>query len=346
MIVKVNFFQKSFDSWKRNFMFAWHQGNYLKYLKNRVQWYLHPNMRKVSKFPLHLDIETTAACNLSCPMCANRHVTNAKFKNYGHMEFDLFKKIIDECAENNIFSIRLSWRGEVLVNSRFLDFVRYAKVEKKIPQVSFLTNGIKLKDEIAKKLIEYGVDYISVSVDGLEEIYEQIRYPAKFNDIYNNLLSFRKLREQMGKKKPMIRITTLWPAIDSNPDEYYQKMSKVCDMIVYNPLKDYSIKIQDREYFKTCQFLWERNFVGYDGSIRPCSNTINDFIIGNAYDTSIKEVWHGDLMKKLRRQHSSGRRLDVFPCNECSYGVDYEKHWKGRNWTDWDPRELLPKENE
>lgn len=343
-MVKVNFFQKSFDTRYRDFLFSYHQGNYFKYLKNRIQWYLYPNIKKVSTFPLHLDIETTALCNLRCPMCANRYVTDEKFRKYGNMDFDLFKKIIDECAENHIFSIRLSWRGEVFTNKRFIEYVRYAKVQRKIPQVSFLTNGVKLKEDVARELIDIGVDYISVSIDGMDELYEKIRYPSKFSDVYQNLSMLKKLKKQMGKKKPMVRITTLWPAIAKNPDVYYKKVSKISDKIVYNPLKDYSITTQDRKDFNVCQFLWERLFVGFDGSVHPCSNTKNEFIIADANENTIKEIWHSDKINELRETHQQGKRLDIFPCNKCSYGVDFEKHWRDRNWKNWEPNELLPKE--
>ncbi len=343
-LVKVNNFQKKFDSKLRNFMFSWNQGHYLKYLKNRVQWHLYPNIKRVADFPIHMDIETTAKCNLSCPMCPRRYLADDRYNSFGHMGMDLFKKLVDECADNKIYSIRLSWRGEVLVNPNLADYVHYAKVVKKIPNVSFLTNGSLLKGEVAKKLIEHGLDYISVSIDGLDEAYNRIRKPLIFEKIYNNVKEFQELKRKMERKKPLIRVAALWPAIATDPDRYYEKISKIADKIVYNPLKDYAVTSQDEESFTMCQFLWERMFVQFDGKVQPCSNLKNEFVIGNANESSIKQIWHSDKMEELRSIHKAGRRLDIFPCNECSYGVDFEKKWKGRDWTNWDPSELMPKE--
>jgi len=276
-------------------------------------------------------------------MCANRYVEQDKFRSYGHMGMELFKRLIDECARYNIFSVRLSWRGEVFTNPDFLSCVQYAKREKKIPQVSFLTNGAKLKGENAEALIDAGVDYISVSVDGMGEMYEKIRYPSKFDRIYRNLADFKALKEKMGRKKPQIRITTLWPAIAGVSDAYYRTMSQVADKIVYNPLKDYSIMTQDRKSFVTCQFLWERLFVGFDGTVHPCSNTKEEFVIGDANQQTIRDIWLGEKMRTLRELHQQERRLEVSPCNTCSYGVDFERRWKDRDWKHWDPKELLPR---
>lgn len=343
--VEVNTFQKSFDSKLRGLAFIWHQGNTLKYLLNRYRWHFYPKMGKVYPFPLHVDIETTAKCNLRCPMCPSRHLSNEDYGKYGHMDFELYKKLVDECAENGVFSIRLSWRGEVLVTPEFEKYVHYAKVVKKIPNVSFLTNGAMLKGKLAEKLIDYGTDYISVSIDGLKDIYEEIRYPVKFDTIYNNLKKFKELKRQKGKKKPVIRITTLWPAIAKDPKAYYDKMSLVCDKIVYNPLKDYSLTEPIKTDF-ICQFPWERLFVAFNGDVQPCSNTKEPFIIGNAEETTLSEIWHGSRMNELRDQHSVGKRMEISPCNRCSYGIDYSNIWIDRDWTDWAPRELLPKEKE
>ena len=345
-LIKVNTFQKGYDTLYRNFKFSWNQGHYSKYLRNRIEWYLYPNLRKVSKFPLHLDIETTARCNMHCSMCPRRYVSNERpgvYDAYDDIDMGLYKKVVDECADNNIYSIRLSWRGEILVTPMLPEYIYYAKVVRKVPNVSFLTNGSLLKGELAEKIIDYGTDYISVSVDGLGEIYDKIRYPITFDEIYENLDNFRRLRNKKGVKKPVVRVTTLWPAAARDPEKYYKKMRKVADKIVCNPLKDYSITTQDKKDFVLCQFLWERLFIGFNGMVQPCSNEKDGFVIGDANNSSIKEIWHSKKMNELRRMHRRGQRLDIFPCNECSYGVDYEKRWKGRDWTSWDPDELIPK---
>ncbi|MBW7941747.1 MAG: radical SAM protein [Candidatus Kuenenia stuttgartiensis] len=337
--IKVNSFQKRFDSRWRNFIFNWNQGNIIKYYLNRYQWNMYPKMGKVSAFPLHVDIETTAKCNLRCGMCPSRELSKEKYGEYGNMKMELFRKLVDECTENKVFSIRLSWRGEVLINHDLVKFVHYAKVVKKIPNVSFLTNGSLLKGELAEKLIDYGVDYISVSIDGMDGMYEKIRYPLKFRSICENLKNFKELKRKKGKKKPVIRVTTLWPAIAQDPEAFYTRMSSICDKIVYNPLKDYSITEPQKKDF-ICQFPWERLFVGFDGKVQPCSITTDSFVIGDTNKNSLKDIWQSTEMNDLRNVHSKIKRMDVIPCNKCSYGIDYSKLWDGRDWTKWNPEEL------
>ena len=114
------------------------------------------------------------------------------------------------------------------------------------------------------------------------------------------------------------------------------------DKIAVNTLKDYNIATQDKKDFNMCQFLLERLFVCFDGLVQPCSNEKEGFSIGDCNKDSIRDIWHSDKMKEIRALHEAGKRLEMYPCNVCSYGVDYEKRWKNRDWTKWDPMELMP----
>jgi len=80
---------------KKNFMFDLKRtkGHLFSFLMNRIRWHIYPRTHYVSKFPDHIDIEISSACNLRCPMC---YTITDEFKekvNVGMMDFDLFKKI-------------------------------------------------------------------------------------------------------------------------------------------------------------------------------------------------------------------------------------------------------------
>ena len=138
--LKVNFHQNPFDTSCRYWNFILNQGSFADYFFNRINWYAGPKNGYITPFPLHVDIETASTCNMSCPMCYRDQL-----KDTGQMDFDLFKKAVDECAENNVFSIRLSWRGETLTHPRIKEMIAYAT--HKIKNVSFLTNAFFLQIE-------------------------------------------------------------------------------------------------------------------------------------------------------------------------------------------------------
>jgi len=337
--VHVNWFQKEIDSPDRKWSFIEKQGNMLKFLLNRHQWYYYPRIHKILDFPLHVDIEISAVCNMECPMCMRRH---SDISGYGHMKFELFKKIVDECAENHLFSVRLSWRGEALTHPQFTRFAHYVKVEKKIPNVSFLTNGLRLDESISRDLVGIGIDYVSISVDGIGKTYDSIRAPMKFEDTYHAISTLKKIRDSAGKSKPQIRVSGLWPAIAQNPDEYFKKMTRVADKIVSNPVKDY--RMTENTKFKDdyiCQFPWERLFIGFDGSVQPCSNSIERLIVGDVNKQPLAYIWKENEIERLRDAQIEGRSNEYFACSRCSYrcDVDYDDQLK-KDWAGWDPTVL------
>lgn len=340
--VSVNWHQQEVDTQEREWAFVRNQGNVIKFLYNRHQWYNYPRLSRIGAFPLHVDIEVTARCNLECPMCPRRH---ADISDYDHMEIDLFHKIVDECADHNLFSARLSWRGESLSHPNFLDLVHYIKCEKKIPNVSFLTNGHYLTEKIARGLVEKGLDYISFSVDGIDAIYDKIRAPAKFGSVFNNIKRLKEIRDRAKVKNPQIRVSGLWPAIAQNKSAYFEKMSKLADKIVSNPVKDYGVD-EKTEFISEfiCPQPWERLFIGFDGKVQPCPNSVERLYIGNCKKTSLAEIWNGEELSKLRADHIVGNIDNYFACSRCSFRVntDYKAQLK-KDWSDWSPTEYLPK---
>ena len=78
------------------------------------------------------------------PMCFQQHMPIPK---EGYIDFELYKRVVDECAENKLYSIRLCHRGEPLLHSKIVDMVKYAK-DKGIKEVFTLTNGLLLNEKL------------------------------------------------------------------------------------------------------------------------------------------------------------------------------------------------------
>lgn len=311
----VNFHQKPFDTPLRYWNFVLNQGHFIEYFFNRINWYSAPQSKYVLPFPLHVDLESASTCNMSCPMCYRDQLDRT-----GQMEFDLFKEAVDECAQNNVFSIRLSWRGETLTHPRIKEMIAYAT--RKIKNVSFLTNAFYLEEDICDCLIQNQVNYVAVSFDGIEDTYEIIRHPAIFKDNYERLAKLLELRAKAGSKLPQIRLCTIWPAIKEDPDAYRNTMSDVSDYMVYNPY----INFKGPMKFKTdfiCQYPWERIVIGFDGMAQCCTGwNADDIILGNIRDISIARMWQSDQLDKIRQMHASGERMLLNSCSNCRHGSE------------------------
>jgi len=291
------------------------------YAENRRQWTQNAKERIIADYPLHVDIELASVCNLKCPMC---YTVTQEFKekvNQKLMDFDLFTKIVDECAANGVYSIRLSLRGESMLHKRFLDCVIYAK-SKGIKEVSSLTNGIRLNEEKFVALMEAGMDWITISFDGLGETYEKIRKPAKFDRELEKIRAYAQIKKDRGSVKPVIKVQSIFPAIEENPEAFYNTFAPITDMVSANPLiggyMGDTTSLPKEETFQ-CPQLYQRLVIGADGLVMMCSNDeAGTQIIGDMKHQTVHEVWHGKKMSKVREIHSRcAGANEISACANC-----------------------------
>lgn len=317
-MVKVNVDQFALDTKFRKWRWSWYKRHPLSFLKNRIQWYLYPNLKYVPKFPVHIDFEVSSICNLKCPMCYRPHRAD---KNDGVMDFDVYKKAIDESAKHGLYSIRLSWRGEPTLNPRLIEMVEYAK-QKGIKEVSFITNGFKLDSKISEGLTKVGLDYLSVSIDGTYSKYEEIRYPSKFDGMVNRLKVLRELRDDIGKGFPRIRINSIWSAIKDDPKEYFDIFSPIVDYITINPDYDHSEKDTEINPNHICQYLYQRMTVMWDGIVPLCiCDKSKEVILGNIQKGSLRDMWCGEVMNDMRKRQREGKIKTILPCTKCQRSI-------------------------
>ena len=175
-------------------------GNIEEYEEYRKKWKNFPKNKILNDYPLHVDIELASICNLRCPMCYTISPEFRKKVNAKLMEWDLFTKIVDECSKAKIFSVRLSFRGEAFLHPKFVECVKYCK-SKGIKEVSSLTNGLRLDEKMFEELCDAGMDWITISFDGLDKTYEKIRYPAKFKRAIEKIKNYHLIKKKKKKHK-------------------------------------------------------------------------------------------------------------------------------------------------
>lgn len=292
-----------------------------EYRKNRSEWEKFPAKMYVAPYPLLVDLELSTLCNLKCPFC---YTITQEFKDKVKatlMDYSLFTRIVDEIS-GHVYALRLSLRGEPTLHPRLKDCIQYAK-SKGIYEVSMLTNASKMTPDYFKEIMDAGIDWITVSFDGLYENYEKNRYPLKFEEIYNNLKKSIQMRDKSGCVKPVIKIQTIWPAIEKNPSSYYKIMAEVSDLVAFNPLidcintKNYE-EIEFEEDF-ICPQLYQRLVISADGRALLCANDEHsEHIVGDAYRQSIYDIWHGQQLKDVREIHrKKDGFLKISICRKC-----------------------------
>src|SRR5262245_43640074 len=110
---------------------------------------------RAPRLPEIVQIESTNICNAKCVFCPRDEM----HRRQGIMTFDLFKKIVDECAELGITHVRVHNYGEPFLDRHLTEKVRYAK-EEGIKEVGMISKGSLVTEKIARGMIEAWLDSI------------------------------------------------------------------------------------------------------------------------------------------------------------------------------------------
>lgn len=315
MKTKINVTQLCMDDANRQRLWEENRRFPLRYFQNRFQWFKYPKWNYVAPFPLHVDFEVSSRCNLSCPMCFRRHFDNKH--EFMDMDFALYKNGIDECAKHELYSIRLSWRGESALHPELLEMISYAR-QVGIKEISFLTNGSALSEKFSMGLIKSGLDYITISVDALDNAYNELRAPLDFIQTYENIKRLYKLKEKHGNGFPKVKVQGIYEYFKNRESEYYETFMPITDNISFNVKHDYELRNVVQEDSLFCPYLWQRLTITASGLIPICiSDWDLDIPIGDLKTDTIESVWNGAKMKEFRALHLDNRRLELKPCQKC-----------------------------
>ena len=302
-----------------SFMYFIKQGHIMAHFIDRVKFRWFPKFAFKSNFPSHLDVETSSACQMKCPMCYTTYMDTEK---KGIMDFNLYKKIINEAIKYNVYSIKLSWRGEPMLNKNIVKMISYAK-QSGICEVAMLSNAERLTPELAKAITDAGLDWISLSVDGNANTYNIIRAPAIFEETLEKIRVLREYRDKVGKKKPLIRIQSILSAIQNSFDEFISIWDGIADRVnfISDQARDFDVKGMYHDQNYVCPTPWQRMSISHNGVVHQCISDYNGYMImGDVKKQSLYEIWHGGQFRKLRERFRKHTYLEH--CEACLFCTD------------------------
>ncbi|KPA11755.1 radical SAM protein, partial [Candidatus Magnetomorum sp. HK-1] len=255
-----------------------------------------------------------------CSHCFRQYID---IKENDFMPLEVYKKIVSECGREGLFTLKFSMRGEPLLHPDIVKMVKYAK-ENNIKEVWINTNGGPITEKLAYEIISSGVDWITMSFDGLGKTYEKIRIPLKFEESLSKLKMLRKVRDEL-KADTMLNVQTIWSAIKDNPDEYIKLMKNIVDRVAYNPDMNFKEVILVPDDYFVCPRLWQRICITSQGNYLKCPSDFQmEEILGNVKNFSVKQAWT-ILQENQRQLHLSGRKKESVVCKKCHHGAKMKK---------------------
>jgi len=298
------------------------------------------------KQPIFATLRVTDNCNLNCIMCPRNDPEAAK--QFGEISFKNYKKLID--AIPNLHRVTPVGLGEPLLHPEIFEILKYTK--KKGIEILLITNGMLMDPKTAKKLLDIGVDHITVSLDAAnQELLSEIRRGANFDLIIKNtqfLIGLRnagKYKTKVGfgatlMKKTLAEMPKLAKlAARTGVDELI--IQELQEEMSPNMSKEDSLRYQKQkekykqvlvETKKICdeKGLWMRiptlkQNTKHTTCTEPWTTiTINakgnvtpccaiyDVFFGNVYEQDFKEIWNSPQFVGWRKKMKSNN-----PPNQC-----------------------------
>ena len=166
-------------------------GSIVRLIKEEGQILIEPDLHVLRR----LYIEPTSGCNLKCQTCI-RHTWNEPF---GNMSAEIFEKVVRSLKSfPHLQSVMLAGFGEPLFHPEVGRMVFRLKKESKA-RVEITTNGTLLQEDLARALLEAGLDRLWVSFDGTSETsFNDIRHGANFRTVLRNVQRMRELATVMN----------------------------------------------------------------------------------------------------------------------------------------------------
>ena len=297
--------------------------------KYRLNYDLASNLNLLS-FPIQLDFELNASCNLKCPMCPiSAESPKGKGKNTW-FDFDFFKELIDYSIKKGTRAIKLNYINEPLIRNDLIKFIEYAK-EKGILDIYLSTNGILLKKKLSEELIKSGLTRIQVSIDAFtQDTYNKVRPGGNLEKIIENVNNFLELKKSLNVEVPLLRVNFVKTEFNEfELDEFIAYWKDKVDMIgIQEFIKPTKVNSQikskktiKRKNFR-CSFPFKQLVINNEKQVLPCCTFWGEELALQKVEKpeDLLDAWNSPKMKDLRNKHLEGRYQEIPQCKNCIDG--------------------------
>lgn len=268
---------------------------------------------RAPRMPEIVQIEATNICNAKCVFCPRDDM----HRRQGIMSLELFKKIVDECAELGITHVRMHNYGEAFVDRKLVEKVRYAK-QKGIQEVGMISNGSLITEPVARGMIDAGLDAINISVDAAgKEVFEATRIGLKYDKVIANIERLLRLRGESGKRRPKLILSFVRQNNSADEQAFIEHWKSIADKIHVTDLHNWAGTLNtESDVNFPCYRPWLTFTVLWDGRVSLCCADFDGkTILGDLNTHTIAEIWNGEPYRNARRQHLESGGPDV--CRAC-----------------------------
>ena len=289
----------------------------------KLLWSYLLKRERVPALPVEYIVETTAKCNLYCPMCPRE--THKQPKE--DMTDEIFERLVQGAASTGEHMMLIGL-GEPFMDRSIFDRIEYC--ERHGVSTLLSTNGTFLDEKAsAKLLVDSPLAHITLSFDGAsKETFEHYRKGARFEKVRDNFVRFARMKHERGSKMQVVVQMVSMPGNAHEVDEFRRFWSAVEGVDQVRVKEDETNLVQPEGSSRASRHQATRPviicgaarmYVKHDGRVFPCcqSYMLDGEPIGDLREHQLDEIFNSDEMRRLRRLHAEGRAGEIDMCARC-----------------------------
>ena len=270
--------------------------------------------------PVEYIVETTAKCNLYCPMCPRE--THKQPKE--DMADQIFERLVQESGRS-AEHMMLIGLGEPFMDRKIFDRIEYC--ERHNISTLLSTNGTFLDEKTSSRLLDTPLAHITLSFDGsTKESFEHYRKGAKFEKVRDNFVRFARMKHARGSKLQIVVQMVRMERNAGEVDDFIRFWSAVPGVDQVR-IKQDETNLQQQEsghapedWKHPCHYLWRGPmYVKQSGDVYPCcqSYMLDGDPMGNIGEQPLEQIWNSSAMRHMRELHVAGRAGEIDICSRC-----------------------------
>src|ERR1700730_5382298 len=286
----------------------------------KLLWGYLTRRSKRGAMPVEYIVETTAKCNLYCPMCPRETHKQPK----ADMADDVFERLVRQ-AGKSAEHMMLIGLGEPFMDPQIFERIEFCHRHSISTLLS--TNGTFLEERVAARVLDSPLEQLTLSFDGAKkETFEFYRKGAKFEKVRDNFVRFARMKHERRSKLQVVVQMVKMEGNAAEVDDFVRFWSalpgvdqvrvKAHDTNLLRPNAGPSAE----EWKHPCHYLWRGPmYVKQSGAVYPCcqSYMLDGAPVGNLEQQPLAEIWNSETMQQMRRLHAAGRGGEVDVCSRC-----------------------------
>lgn len=300
-------------------------------------WHLALQREQVRSWPAVLKVDISPLCSLRCSYCVHADAADSpalggqSFNAGQRMSVAQFQRIVDE-VKGKTAMVSLFYLGDPLMH-RDLDELCAIAARADLNTHVSTHFSYALSDDRIRRLVTSGLSHLTVCVDGMtQQNYERTRIGGRLDRVLDNLRRVCQVRKELGRSFPKVEVQFLRFAHNLHEldaaralsrewgvDQFTDFPGTLDNCTSFDPGGRDLYTPKPNTLLPQCFMPYVVMVIKFNGDVIPCCyhrlgeqyvGGKDARVIGNVFQTSVREVWNSPAYRLLRRMVSQPARSE------------------------------------